>query len=102
MFGWFFAQALLYAYAFTAINRVSSGNTTNFMPEISDVGDLIKTVVLATGAMIVSAGPMILLILLGLGAALSMIGGGLGGGDSAFDQPGAPPPSSGRCSGSRA
>jgi hypothetical protein len=90
-FGWLFSQALLYAYAFTAINRVSSGDTTNFMPEISDVSDLIKTVVLALGAMLVSAGPLILLVVLGLGAALSMIGPGMGGGDPVFDSAGAPP-----------
>jgi hypothetical protein len=85
-----FYYGLLYAYAFTAINRVSAGNTTDFMPNISDITDLLKQVFLGLAAMIVSAGPLIVLIVLGLGAALAMIGG-FGGGEPAFDEAGAPP-----------
>ena len=54
------STGLLYAYSFTAINRVSSGNTTNFMPDISDIWDLVKPVLLGIAAMIVSLGPLIL------------------------------------------
>lgn len=80
MVGAFFYYALLYGYAFTAINRVSSGNTKDFMPDISDVGDLIKTVVLAIGAMIVSSGPMfVLLLVLGV-SSIFAIGSLAGGG----------------------
>ena len=85
-----FYYGLLYAYAFTAINRVSSGDTTSFMPNISDITDLLKQVFLGLAAMIVSVGPLIVLIVLGLGAALAMIGG-FGGGEVAFDE-GEPPP----------
>ena len=85
-----FYYGLLYAYAFTAINRVSAGNTTDFMPNISDITDLLKQVFLGLAAMIVSIGPLILLIVLGLGAALAMIGGA-GGGEPAFDEAGTPP-----------
>jgi hypothetical protein len=85
-----FYWGLLYAYAFTAINRVSSGNTTDFMPNISDITDLLKQVFLGLAAMIVSVGPLIVLIVLGLGAALAMIGGA-GGGEPVFDEAGAPP-----------
>jgi hypothetical protein len=62
-FGVLFSQGLLYAYSFTAINRVSSGNTTNFMPEISDITDLINPVRLGLAAMIISSGPMLVLLL---------------------------------------
>lgn len=78
-FGVLFAQGLLYAYSFTAINRVSSGNTTNFMPEISDITDLINPVRLGVAAMIISSGPM-LVVLLWLGVSSifglsSLVGG---------------------------
>lgn len=90
LIGIVFYYGFLYAYAFTAINRVSAGNTTDFMPNIGDINDLLKQVFLGVAAMIVSIGPLILLVLLGLGAALAMIGGG-GGGEPVFDQAGAPP-----------
>ena len=90
LIGVVFYYGLLYAYAFTAINRVSSGNTTDFMPNISDITDLLKQVFLGLAAMIVSVGPLILLIVLGLGAALAMIVGG-GGGEPVFDEA-VPPP----------
>jgi hypothetical protein len=61
IFGVLIANGLLYGYAFTAINRVSAGNTSNFMPEIGDIGDLLKPVFLGLAAMIVSRGPLILL-----------------------------------------
>jgi hypothetical protein len=90
LIGVVFYYGLLYAYAFTAINRVSSGDTENFMPNVSDIGDLLKQVFLGLAAMIVSVGPLILLIVLGLGAALAMIGGGFAPEQPAFDE--GPPP----------
>jgi hypothetical protein len=79
-FGLLFSQGLLYAYSFTAINRVSSGNTTNFMPEIGDITDLINPVRLGLAAMIISSGPMlVLLLVLGVSSVFalgSVVGGG--------------------------
>jgi hypothetical protein len=89
LIGVVFYYGLLYAYAFTAINRVSGGNTSNFMPNIGDITDLLKQVFLGLAAMLVSVGPVILLIVLGLGAALAMIMGG--GGRPTFDRAGPPP-----------
>lgn len=86
-----FYYGLLYGYAFTAINRVSAGNTRDFMPEISDFFGLVKPVLLGLAAMIVSAGPLILLIVLGVGAALAMASG-LGGAKQVFEPAGGPPP----------
>ncbi|MGD8895172.1 MAG: hypothetical protein PVJ73_03975 [Acidobacteriota bacterium] len=78
LIGWFFSQGLLYAYAFTAINRVSSGNTTDFMPNIGDITDLIKTVLLGVAAMIISSGPMlVLLIVLGVGSIFALMSTGM-------------------------
>jgi hypothetical protein len=91
LIGVVFYYGLLYAYAFTAINRVSAGNTTDFMPNVADITDLLKQVFLGLAAMIVSAGPLVLLIVLGVGAALAMAGG-FGGAEPVFDEAGAPPP----------
>jgi hypothetical protein len=78
-FGALFAQGLLYAYSFTAINRVSSGNTTNFMPEISDITDLINPVRLGVAAMIISSGPLFLLLLvLGVSSVFALASPGMG------------------------
>ncbi len=63
LFGMLFSQGLLYAYSFAAINRVSAGNTSNFMPEIGDITDLINPVRLGVAAMIISSGPLFLLLL---------------------------------------
>jgi len=61
VFGLLFSQGLLYAYSFTAINRVSSGHMQGFMP---DLGDLIGPVRLGIASMIVSSGPWLLLLFL--------------------------------------
>jgi len=63
-FGVLFSQGLLYAYSFTAINRVSSGHMEGFMPEIGDLGDLVGPVRLGVASMIVSSGPLLLLLFL--------------------------------------
>ncbi len=86
LIGWFFSQGLLYAYAFTAINRVSSGNTTDFMPNISDITDLIKTVCLGVAAMLISSGPMfVLLIVLGVGSIFALMGSGMGAEEPSYE-----------------
>jgi hypothetical protein len=90
LIGTVFYYGLLYSYAFTAINRVSAGNTSNFMPNIGDIMDLLKQVFLGLAAMIISVGPVILLIVLGVGAALAVITGS--GGGPSFDPAAGPPP----------
>ena len=85
-FGTLFAQGLLYAYAFTAINRVSSGNTTNFMPEISDITDIITPVRLGVAAMIISSGPAFLLLLvLGVSSIFALGSPGVGSGEPSYE-----------------
>jgi hypothetical protein len=75
IFGVLISQGLLYAYAFTAINRVSAGNTTNFMPDVGDIGDLVKAVFLGLAAMIVSRGPtLVLLFVLGASSIFAVMG----------------------------
>ncbi len=78
--GWFgvlFSTGLLYAYSFTAINRVSAGNTTSFMPEISDLSDLIKSVSLGVAVMIISKGPFLVLTIV-VGVSLFSLIPGMG------------------------
>jgi hypothetical protein len=58
-FGVLFSQGLLYAYAFTALNRVSAGDMSGFMPEISDIGDLVGPLRVGLAALIVSSGPLV-------------------------------------------
>jgi hypothetical protein len=73
-----FYYGLLYGYAFTAINRVSAGNTTNFMPEISDFSGLLKPVFLGLAAMIISRGPMFaLLFVLGVSSIFALMSNGM-------------------------
>jgi hypothetical protein len=59
-----FSQGLLLAYAFTAINRVSSGNLRTFTPDISDITALIEPLRLSLGALLVSSAPLLLLVFL--------------------------------------
>ncbi len=58
-FGVLFSQGLLYSYAFTAINRVSTGNLGDFMPEVGDVTDLAEPLKVGVAALIVSTGPLV-------------------------------------------
>jgi hypothetical protein len=63
-FGVLFSQGLLYSYAFTAINRVSAGDMSGFMPEISDISDLAAPLRVGVAALIVSSGPLVALTFL--------------------------------------
>jgi hypothetical protein len=63
-FGILFSQGLLYAYAFTAINRVSAGDMDGFMPEISDMADLAGPLRVGVAALLVSSGPLLALTFL--------------------------------------
>jgi hypothetical protein len=60
-FGILFSQGLLYAYAFTAINRVSAGDMGGFMPEIGDLADLAGPVRVGVAALLISSGPLVAL-----------------------------------------
>jgi hypothetical protein len=63
-FGYLVSQGLVFAYAFSAINRVSAGQKQSFMPEISDMTDLVGPVRHGFAAMLVSSGPLLLLLFL--------------------------------------
>jgi hypothetical protein len=55
------SQGLLYAYAFTAINRVSAGDLKSFMPNVGDISDLVEPMRVGIAALLVSTGPLLLL-----------------------------------------
>ena len=58
------SQGLLYAYAFTAINRVSVGDLKSFMPNVGDIGDLVQPMRVGIAALLISTGPLLVLSLL--------------------------------------
>lgn len=58
------SQGLLYAYAFTAINRVSVGDLKSFMPNVGDIGDLVQPMRVGIAALLISTGPLLALSLL--------------------------------------
>ena len=60
-FGLLFSQGLLYAYAFTAINRVSAGDMDGFMPQIGDMTDLAGPLRVGVAALLISSGPLVAL-----------------------------------------
>ncbi len=62
-FGMLVSQGLLYAYAFSAINRVSSGDFTSFMPNLGDWTDLVQPVRAGLAALLISSGPLLALSL---------------------------------------
>jgi hypothetical protein len=57
------SQGLLYAYAFSAINRVSSGELSGFMPQLDDWTDLLQPVRAGLAALLISSGPLLALTL---------------------------------------
>jgi hypothetical protein len=62
--GFFISKGLLYAYAFSAINRVAAGKLSGFMPELNDWTDLVQPVRAGTAALLISSGPLIVLMFL--------------------------------------
>jgi hypothetical protein len=58
------SQGLLYAYAFTAINRVSEGDLASFMPNVGDVSDLVQPMRVGVAALLISTGPLLVLTFL--------------------------------------
>jgi hypothetical protein len=57
-----FSRGLLMAYAFQALNRVSAGNLSSYMPDISDIADLRRPAFLGFVAFLISSGPLSLLL----------------------------------------
>lgn len=84
-----FSQGLLMAYCFTALSRVSGGNMKDFMPDIGEIGDLVRSLKLGVSALVAGSGPLLVMVLLIPGLALF---GGLGQmtGEEAEAQPAAP------------
>ena len=58
------SQGLLYAYAFTAINRVSTGDLGSFMPNVADPADLAQPLRVGLAALLISTGPLLALAFL--------------------------------------
>jgi hypothetical protein len=58
------SQGLLYAYAFTAINRVSTGDLGSFMPNVADPSDLAQPLRVGLAALLISSGPLLALAFL--------------------------------------
>jgi hypothetical protein len=65
-----FSQGVLMAYCFSALSRVSSGNLKDFMPDIGDITDLIRTLRLGATALLAGSGPLLIIMLLIPGAAI--------------------------------
>jgi hypothetical protein len=63
-----FSQGVLMAYCFSALTRVSGGNLKDFMPDIGDITDLIRTLRLGVTALIAGSGPLMLVVLMIPGA----------------------------------
>jgi hypothetical protein len=65
-----FAQGVLMAYCFSALVRVSNGNMKDFMPDIGDITDLIRTLRLGGTALLAGSGPLLLVMIAIPGVAL--------------------------------
>jgi hypothetical protein len=65
-----FSQGVLMAYCFSALVRVSNGNMKDFMPDIGDITDLIRTLRLGATALLAGSGPLLLVTILVPGIAI--------------------------------
>ena len=65
------SQGVLMAYCFYALTRVADGNLKDFMPDLGDVGELIRPLRLGAAAFLISTGPLLLVLFLGPGLALA-------------------------------
>jgi hypothetical protein len=65
------SQGVLMWYCFYALSRVSNGRLTGYMPDFTDITDLIRPLRLAGAALLISWGPILLLALLVPGLALA-------------------------------
>lgn len=86
--GVLFSQGVLLAYCFTALSRVSSGNLKDFMPDISDIHDLVRSMRLGIAALLAGSGPLLLIII--LVPALAVMSGGIASQPEEAEHP-APP-----------
>ena len=86
-----FSQGVLMAYCFSALTRVSSGNLKDFMPDISDITDLTRSLRLGVTALIAGSGPLLLVAFLIPGAAM-LSGVKFGGGERPATAEHMPPP----------
>ena len=68
------SQGALFAYCFYALNRVAGGNLKDFMPPVGDFWELVPPMKLGLGALLISAGPLLLIFFLsGIGLAGSFV-----------------------------
>lgn len=54
-----FSQGVLMAYSFSALSKVSGGNLKHYMPDFSDISDLVTPLRLGFAALIISLGPLV-------------------------------------------
>jgi len=54
-----FSQGVLMAYSFSALSKVAGGNLKQYMPDFSDISDLVTPLRLGLAALIISAGPLV-------------------------------------------
>jgi hypothetical protein len=69
-----FSQGVLMWYCFNAVSKVAIGNTRDIMPEFRDVSDIATAARLGLAALLVSAGPLLVLGLIVGASALPMKG----------------------------
>jgi hypothetical protein len=63
-YGILFSNGLMMAYAFHAVDRASNGHLKGFMPEISDISELVLPLRMGLFAMISSTWPLIVVMLI--------------------------------------
>jgi hypothetical protein len=62
------SQGVLLSYAFHAVSQVSRGNMKNFMPDFSDISDLVTPLRLGAAVLIISLGPVLVALFLLIGS----------------------------------
>ncbi|MET0552252.1 MAG: hypothetical protein ABW221_04390 [Vicinamibacteria bacterium] len=68
------SQGALFAYCFYALSRVAAGDLKGFTPPLGDLWELVPPMKLGLGALLISAGPLLLIFFLsGIGVAGSFV-----------------------------
>jgi hypothetical protein len=62
-FAYLLSEGILMWYCFSALSKVAVGNTREFMPEFRDISDVAGAVRLGLAALVVSTGPLLLLVI---------------------------------------
>jgi hypothetical protein len=62
-FAYLLSEGVLMWYCFSALSKVAVGNTREFMPEFRDISDVAAAVRLGLAALVVSTGPLLLLVI---------------------------------------